>query len=602
MLEAWATVFIGDVTYFDDTSRDPDYRRNLIALAFIRHSVYRPLFDSITSRLFMPNARNVYQALKNRFNRASWSSIVHHASIILNPVDQSSNITQHTLRLSEAIEAIENQIGVLDANKIMTLSLFFSMPHLRDQITSALDTRMAVNPSVTIHPEDILDIVWQMSSQSSSSIIGNSSQLARIDTYRPSPSKGAFQHRMNTPSKPPPSTNRSAAAISPIASRSDKWKKKWLTSKNPCFHCGEIGHWAPDCPTWKKGAVARAQSSQRSANVAAIGVIPMFENTEALLDSGATHSVIHVSFSRGNFFLHQNNTIFSSFRRKNRWFLPVSFSHLPEISIKPLCSSEAPPPPINYITHPSTKTSDDSYLWHQRLGHLSIWNIKRFMKFNAVDGIPPLMLNDIKLCHPCSISKAEHRPLHSPSRQIITAPGDAIVADLMGPLPPSFDLKKYVLVIQDHFSRLAAVIPLGDKAEAKHQLRLWMIKFMNVTGIRIKRLRTDNGSEFKNVFLTTFLNEHGIIHETSIPYEHHQNGKIERTNRSILEMARTMLTASSLPRQLWPYAFRHAAWIFNRTLHSNEKLTPYEIIAKKRPSLLPLCVFGAKGYIYDHLF
>ncbi|MBW0536414.1 hypothetical protein O181_076129 [Austropuccinia psidii MF-1] len=224
------------------------------------------------------------------------------------------------------------------------------------------------------------------------------------------------------------------------------------------------------------------------------------------------------------------------------------------------------------------------------------------MKFNAVNGIPSMLLNDIKLCHPCSVSKAEHRPLHSPSGQIITAPGDAIVADLMGPLPPSFDLKKYVLVIQDHLSWLAAVIPLGDKADAKHQLRLWMIRFMNVTGIKIKRLRTDNGSEFKNVFLSTFLNEHGIIHEASIPYEHHQNGKIEHTNQSILEMARIMLIASSLPRQLWPYAFQHAAWIFNRNLCSNEKLTPYEIIAKKPPSLLPLRDFEAKGYIYDHLF
>ncbi|MBW0536415.1 hypothetical protein O181_076130 [Austropuccinia psidii MF-1] len=194
MLEAWATVFISNVTYFDDTSQDPDYRRNLIALALIQHSVDRPLFHSIMSRLFIPNSRNVYQALKNCFNRASWSSIVHHANIIFNPVNQSLNITQHTLRLSKAIEAIENQIGVLYANKIMTLLLFFSMPHLQDQITSALDTRMAVNPSVTIYPEDILDIVWQISSQSLSAIIGESSHLARINTYCPPPAKGICPH------------------------------------------------------------------------------------------------------------------------------------------------------------------------------------------------------------------------------------------------------------------------------------------------------------------------------------------------------------------------------------------------------------------------
>ncbi|MBW0533606.1 hypothetical protein O181_073321 [Austropuccinia psidii MF-1] len=172
----------------------------------------------------------------------------------------------------------------------------------------------------------------------------------------------------------------------------------------------------------------------------------------------------------------------------------------------------------------------------------------------------------------------------------------------MGPLPSSLDLKKYVLIVQDHFSRLVVVIPLEDKADAKHQLRLWMIKFMNVTGIKIKCLRTANCSEFKNFILSSFLNEHGIIHETSIPYEHHQNGKVERTNRSILEMARTMLIESCLPKGLWPYAFRHAAWIFNRTLHSDDMLTPYELIAKKQPPFPPLRVFGARGYINDQLF
>ncbi|MBW0584993.1 hypothetical protein O181_124708 [Austropuccinia psidii MF-1] len=69
-------------------------------------------------------------------------------------------------------------------------------------------------------------------------------------------------------------------------------EEKVVNLKKPCFHCGEVGHWAPDCPTCKKGAVAWAQSSQRSADMAAIGVIPMLENTEALLDSSATYLVV----------------------------------------------------------------------------------------------------------------------------------------------------------------------------------------------------------------------------------------------------------------------------------------------------------------------
>ncbi|MBW0488802.1 hypothetical protein O181_028517 [Austropuccinia psidii MF-1] len=265
----------------------------------------------------------------------------------------------------------------------------------------------------------------------------------------------------------------------PIASQSNEWKKKWLTSRNPCFH------WAPDCPTCKKGAVAWVQSLQHSTNVAAIGVIPMFENIEALLDSGATHSVLgnislldkvrpanmNLSVASSHQFcvegigelliktymgiLCVNNVLYCK-EISGIVLSIVSFSHMPEISIKPLYSSETPPPSINYLTCPSNTSTD--------------------------------------LFHPCSLSKSEHQPLHSPSCQMITEPGNAIVADLMDPLTPSFDLKKYILVIKDHFSQLTAVIPLRDKADVKHQSHLCMIKFMNFTGIKIKRLRTDNGS------------------------------------------------------------------------------------------------------------
>ncbi|MBW0539770.1 hypothetical protein O181_079485 [Austropuccinia psidii MF-1] len=95
----------------------------------------------------MTNARTVYQAIRNCFGKSLWSSILHHAETIFNPTDQSGNIIWHEIALGEAIE---NQIGALDSNKIMTLSIFFSVPHLQEQITAALDTRLAVNPSVII--------------------------------------------------------------------------------------------------------------------------------------------------------------------------------------------------------------------------------------------------------------------------------------------------------------------------------------------------------------------------------------------------------------------------------------------------------------------
>ncbi|MBW0562626.1 hypothetical protein O181_102341, partial [Austropuccinia psidii MF-1] len=66
-------------------------------------------------------------------------------------------------------------------------------------------------------------------------------------------------------------------------------------------------------------------------------------------------------------------------------------------------------------------------------------------------------------------------------------------------------------------------------------------------------------------------------------------------------MARTSLISTNLPPALWTFAFKHAAWIFNWVLHSEEQKTPYEITKGRKPSFHLLRVFGAKSYIHNHL-
>jgi transposase InsO family protein len=62
----------------------------------------------------------------------------------------------------------------------------------------------------------------------------------------------------------------------------------------------------------------------------------------------------------------------------------------------------------------------------------------------------------------------------------------------------------------------------------------------NEFGLRIKKIRSDNGTEFKNSQIEGFLEEEGIKHEFSSPYTPQQNGVVERKNRTLLDMARTM--------------------------------------------------------------
>ena len=83
-------------------------------------------------------------------------------------------------------------------------------------------------------------------------------------------------------------------------------------------------------------------------------------------------------------------------------------------------------------------------------------------------------------------------------------------------------------------------------------------------GIKIKHIRSDNGTEFKNTCFDTYLDTLGITHEFSAPYTPHQNGIMERKNMTLIEMARMMLDEYKTPRKFWPEAIDTACHVINR--------------------------------------
>ncbi|MBW0536606.1 hypothetical protein O181_076321, partial [Austropuccinia psidii MF-1] len=243
------------------------------------------LFQSTTSQLYMPNARSTYQALKKRFSKASWSAIVQHASRVFMPSDQSSNLLQHWINIQASLDALQSQIGPLTAENITPIILFFSAPQFQDQITTVLDTRKASNPDLNITTTDILDITNRLQSKFTTES-SSAAQIMRMESPKhdnpSSKPKSSSQHRLNSP--------RPSITAQSIEQQSPDWKRKWLTSKNPCFYCGGTGLWAPNCPIKSKAEEARTRRG-KIHSVASLGVIPSLENNEALLDSGATHSV-----------------------------------------------------------------------------------------------------------------------------------------------------------------------------------------------------------------------------------------------------------------------------------------------------------------------
>jgi transposase InsO family protein len=109
----------------------------------------------------------------------------------------------------------------------------------------------------------------------------------------------------------------------------------------------------------------------------------------------------------------------------------------------------------------------------------------------------------------------------------------------------------------------------------------------NEFGLRIKKIRSDNGTEFKNSQIEGFLEEEeGIKHEFSSPYTPQQNGVVERKNRTLLDMARTMLDEYKTPDRFWAEAINTACYSINRLyLHRILKKTLYEHLTGKKPNV-----------------
>ncbi|KAL8097944.1 hypothetical protein AgCh_030896 [Apium graveolens] len=116
--------------------------------------------------------------------------------------------------------------------------------------------------------------------------------------------------------------------------------------------------------------------------------------------------------------------------------------------------------------------------------------------------------------------------------------------------------------------------------------------------VSVKRLRSDNGTEFRNSTLSEFCKSKDIVQEFSAVRTPQQNGVVERKNRTLVEAARTLLQDAQLPTSFWEEAVNTACYIQNRYLiNKAHGKSPYSIMSNRKPTVKHLHVFGSKCYI-----
>jgi transposase InsO family protein len=112
----------------------------------------------------------------------------------------------------------------------------------------------------------------------------------------------------------------------------------------------------------------------------------------------------------------------------------------------------------------------------------------------------------------------------------------------------------------------------------------------------VKKIRSDNGSEFKTLQVEEFLEEQGINHEFSAPYTPQQNGVVERKNKTLIDMATKMLGEYKTPERFWSEAVNTSCHAINRLyLHRLLKKTSYELLTVTNPMSLTFVYLGANA-------
>ncbi len=227
---------------------------------------------------------------------------------------------------------------------------------------------------------------------------------------------------------------------------------------------------------------------------------------------------------------------------------------------------------------------------HLKLNHptkAALENTNSFFKL----GINPKSFIPIKdNCEACIKGKPKRKPIGSrilAQTRIALKPMDRWDCDTVGKvnglidgercLTPGLDGEMYCLVMVDNASDYIMAIPVKSKDQIASCIIEQIKLQQNITGLPLKQIHTDGGTEFLTKKLIDFLKQNGTELTVSVPNTPEMNGRAEITNRILFDPARTMLIHSGAPSNLWPSAVVYSAHIRDRLPNKNGKFPIVEM-------------------------
>nr|GEX18851.1 putative ribonuclease H-like domain-containing protein [Tanacetum cinerariifolium] len=239
-------------------------------------------------------------------------------------------------------------------------------------------------------------------------------------------------------------------------------------------------------------------------------------------------------------------------------------------------------------------TLDESNLWHMRLGHINFKTMNKLVKGNLVKGLQSKIFENNHSCVACQKGKQHKASCKSKPVSSISQPLQRLHMDLFAPtFVKSLNKKSYCLVVTDDYSRFSWVFFLATKDETSVIFKTFITGIENQINHKVKIIRCDNETEFKNHDLNQLCKIKGIKREFSVSMTPQQNRVVDRKNRTLIEAIWTMLTDSLLPILFWAEAVNTACYVQNRvSVTKPHNKTPYELLLGRSPSIGFMRPFG----------
>ncbi|KAL4272870.1 hypothetical protein GQ457_13G029760 [Hibiscus cannabinus] len=310
-------------------------------------------------------------------------------------------------------------------------------------------------------------------------------------------------------------------------------KSKSRLGKDECAFCHEKGHWKKDCPKLKKKGKAApdacvAEHDTSDSDISLVASSSAFHSDEWILDSGS----IRLKNQDGSTRVLTNVRYVPSLKKnlislgalESKGSVVTLRDGVLKVTSGALVLMKGIRKNNLYYYQGSTVIGavaaasegdnlDSTLLWHMRLGHAGEKSLQILAKQGLLKGAKACKL---QFCEHCVLGKQKRvkfgTAIHD-TKGIL----DYVHSDVWGPSKtPSLGGKHYFVTFVDDFSRRVWVYAMKSKDEVLKIFLKWKNMIENQTGRKIKRLRTDNGGEYRSDPLFDVCQEHGIVRHFTV--------------------------------------------------------------------------------------